>query len=160
MSTATFVAPHGERFRRDVVHHPGAVAVVPLDDGDVVMVRQFRAAIDSELLEIPAGKRDVPGEAPEITAQRELAEEVGLSAGRLVKLAEFHNSPGFCDEHTHLYLGLDLTETPNDLQGIEERYMEVVRIPLGEALEMIDDMRITDAKTIIGLLATKRHLDH
>ncbi len=103
-------------FERDVVHHPGAVSVVPIIDGgasghQVILVRQYRAAIDAELLEIVAGKRDVAGEPPEVTARRELAEEVGMVAGRMELLAEFYNSPGFCDEHSCVFLGLDLEPT-------------------------------------------------
>ena len=94
-----YETPDGEEFERDVVHHPGAVSVVPVvDQGSaVLLVRQYRAAVDAELLEIPAGLRDVEGEAPEATAGRELEEEVGMRAGRLEKLAEFYNSAGFSD---------------------------------------------------------------
>ncbi|MDQ6837494.1 MAG: NUDIX hydrolase, partial [Actinomycetota bacterium] len=110
LTTSCFEAPSGEHFERDVVHHPGAVVVVPMvDDHRVVVVRQYRAAIDAELLELPAGKRDVDGEAPELTAARELEEEVGRSAGRIDLLARFYNSPGFSDELSHLYLARDLT---------------------------------------------------
>src|SRR5438128_4727069 len=92
MSEADFEAPDGQRFSRDIVHHPGAVSVVAVDfDGRAVLLRQFRSAIDAELLEIPAGKRDVDGEEPAITAARELAEEVGLKAAHMELLAEFYN---------------------------------------------------------------------
>src|SRR4051794_28940678 len=81
VTSGTFRDPDGESFERDIVHHPGAVSVVPLlDDGRVVLVRQYRAALDVDLLEIPAGIRDVDGEAPEVTASRELAEEIGMRA--------------------------------------------------------------------------------
>src|SRR5712692_2287971 len=107
---AIFADPDGGEFRRDVVHHPGAVSVVPvIDEGSaVLMVRQYRAPVDRELLEIPAGKRDVDGEPVELTARRELEEEVGMRAGRLERLAEFYNSPGFCDEHSFVFMALDL----------------------------------------------------
>jgi len=147
-------------FERDIVRHPGAVSVVPLlDDGRVVMVRQYRAAIDAELIEIPAGKRDVPGEAPDLTAQRELGEEVGYRARELIKLAEFHNSPGFSDEHSFVFLGSGLEPTEIALDGVEERHMKVFEVPLTDALQMVFDGRITDGKTIIGLLLAKLHLD-
>ena len=92
----TFAGPDGSPFERDIVHHPGAVSAVPLVEPpiEVIMVRQYRAAVDRELLEIPAGKRDVAGEAPEVTAHRELIEEIGMRAGRLERLGEFYNSPG------------------------------------------------------------------
>lgn len=147
-----FEAPDGEVFSREVVRHPGAVSVVALlDDGDVVLVRQYRAALDAWLLEIPAGKRDVADEPLEETARRELVEEVGLFPGRLRPLARFHNSVGFSDEESHVFLGTELTEAPQDLQGIEERFMEVVRVPLVATPEMIASGDITDAKTVIGL---------
>lgn len=152
---STFEAPDGTRFDRDVVRHPGAVSVVPLlDDGTLVMVRQYRAAIDSLVLEIPAGKRDVPGEAPEVTAARELVEEVGMSAGRLEHLAVFHNSIGFSDEESHVYLGTRLEPAEMDRQGIEEQHMEIVHVPLSDAAAMIAAGEITDAKTVIGLTLT------
>jgi 8-oxo-dGTP pyrophosphatase MutT (NUDIX family) len=152
LATATFLDPDGGQFERDVVHHPGAVSVVPLhDDGRVVLVRQYRAAIDRELLEIPAGKRDVEGEPPEETARRELAEEVGLRAERLELLAEFHNSPGFCDELSYVFLARGLTTCDTDAQGVEERHMTVEKIALDDVPALIAMGEITDAKTIIGL---------
>jgi len=158
MAVGTFEAPDGSRFTRDVVHHPGAVSVVPLHaDGTVTLVRQYRAALDTELLEIPAGKRDVQNEAPALTAGRELAEEVGLEAGRLELLAEFLNSPGFSDEHSWTFLATDLVEVASDLQGVEEENMTIERFPLADVPAMIADRRLLDAKTIIGLtLALRR----
>ncbi len=147
-----FQAPDGTLFERDIVRHPGAVSVVPLlESGEVVLVRQYRAAIDEMVLEIPAGKRDVPGEPTEVTAQRELIEEVGFSAGRLDLLSRFHNSIGFSDEESFVYLGRDLTEQPMDRQGIEEAFMDVIQVPLLDTPEMISSGLITDAKTVIGL---------
>lgn len=149
--------PDGSRHEREVVHHPGAVGVVPLHaDGAVTLVRQYRAPIDRMLWEVPAGLRDVEGEDPAATAARELAEEAGLEAGTLEHLITFHNSPGFCDEAVVIYLATNLSEVPDDRQGVEEQHMEVARVPLAEALAMVDDGRITDAKTVIALLATDR----
>jgi ADP-ribose pyrophosphatase len=157
LAVGTFEAPDGSSFTRDIVHHPGAVSVVPLHaDGTVTLVRQYRAALDVELLEIPAGKRDVPGEAPELTAGRELAEEVGLRAGRLHLLAEFVNSPGFSDEHSWVFLATDLVEVASDLQGVEEEHMTIERFPLAAVPAMIADRRLLDAKTIIGLTLALR----
>jgi ADP-ribose pyrophosphatase len=154
----TFVSPTGAEFQREIVHHPGAVSVVPVDGDEVVLVRQYRAAVDQEVLEIPAGKRDVDGEAPEETAARELAEEVGLRAGKLEKLAEFYNSLGFSDELSHVYLGTDLTEVPKDLQGVEEQHMTVERIRLDDVSALIAARELVDAKTVIGLLLARERL--
>lgn len=157
---STFRAPGGERFDRDVVRHPGAVSVVPLhDDGTVVLVRQYRAPLDATLLEIPAGKRDVPDEPLEVTARRELVEEVGLSAARLVRLATFHNSVGFCDEESHVFLATGLSPTSRDRQGIEETHMEEVRVRLADVPDLIAAGEITDAKTVIGLLQALRQVE-
>jgi ADP-ribose pyrophosphatase len=156
----TYEAPDGSRFRREVVRHPGAVSVVPVHpDGTVTLVRQYRAALDDELLEIPAGKCDVAGEAAEVTAQRELAEEVGLRAGRLDLLAEFVNSAGFSDEHSWVFLGRDLEEVPSDVQGVEEQHMTVERVALAEVPAMIADRRLLDAKTIIGLTLARERVE-
>jgi ADP-ribose pyrophosphatase len=157
VGVARFRAPDGTEFERDIVRHPGAVAVVPLHtDGTVTLVRQFRASLEQDLLELPAGLRDVVGEDDATTAARELVEEAGLAAGRLERLLEFHNSPGFCDESVAIYLATDLTEVAHDRQGIEEQVMTLERVPLADALAMVDDGRITDAKTIIGLQAMAR----
>jgi ADP-ribose pyrophosphatase len=127
--------------------------MVPVDEktGEVVFVRQFRAPLDMELLEIPAGKRDVAGEAPELTAHRELAEEIGMRAGRLERLAEFYNSPGFCDEHSFVFLARDLEPCGNSLQGIEEQHMTVEHVALAEVPRLIASAELVDAKSIIGL---------
>jgi len=132
--------------------------VVPVDGDEVVLVRQYRAAVDLEILEIPAGKRDVAGEAPELTAHRELAEEVGLTAGRLVKLAEFYNSIGFSDELSHVFLGTELAPVPDDRQGEEEEHMTVERIRLDDVPALVAAGELVDAKTVIGLLMAREHL--
>lgn len=150
-----FTAPDGSEMVREVVRHPGAVSVVPLlDDGRVVLVRQFRAPFDREFLEIPAGKLDVEGEDLEVAAGRELAEEVGLRADHLQHLATFHNSVGFSDEESHVYLATGLEEVARDRQGVEEHHMTEVRVPLGDVRAMIASGQITDGKTVIGLMVT------
>lgn len=151
VATVGFEGPDGERFERDVVHHPGAVVVVPVtDEGRLIMVRQFRAAVGADLLEVPAGKRDVDGEPPEVTAARELVEEVGREAGRLDLLARFYNSPGFTDEFTWLYLARDLVEVPHDRQGVEEQQMTVEEVDLAAVPGLIASGELVDAKSIIG----------
>lgn len=154
---ARFQGPGGEEFERHVVRHPGAVAVVPLhDDGTVTLVRQFRAALEHDLLELPAGTRDLFDESERITAERELVEEAGLTASSVEHLVTFHNAPGLSDESVTVFLARGLTEVADDRQGVEEEAMVVERHSLGDALAMVDDGRITDAKTIIGLTLVAR----
>jgi ADP-ribose pyrophosphatase len=158
MVRATFVDPHGTEFDREIVRHPGAVGVVPVtDDRSVLLVRQYRPAVDQWLYEIPAGTCDVPGEPPETTAQRELAEEMGQRAADLTLLTRCLNTPGFCDEVTTIFLGTGLTPVADNRQGIEERFMTVERIPLGDFDALVDDGTIVDAATILGVgLAVRR----
>jgi 8-oxo-dGTP pyrophosphatase MutT (NUDIX family) len=162
VSVATFEAPDGELFERDVIRSPGAVGVVPLlfenDVPTVVFVRQYRGPLDQYVLEVPAGMRDVPDEPLEVTAQRELIEEAGLSAGRLDYLTHFFSSAGMTDSVLHLYLATDLSPVERDVQGPEESHMEVLRLPLAEAVEMASRGEINDAKTVIGLLLVDRRL--
>jgi ADP-ribose pyrophosphatase len=155
-----FADPSGTKFQRDVVHHPGAVSVVPVvDEGSaVLLVRQYRAAVDRDLLEIPAGKRDVDGEPVELTARRELEEEIGMRAGRLEKLAEFYNSPGFCDEHSFVFMGLDLEPCTSSAQGVEEQHMTIEEISLDEVPGLITSGALIDAKSIIGLSLAREAL--
>ena len=153
VAVGTFRGPDGSTFERDVVHHPGAVSVVAVDaDGRVPLVRQYRAALDVELLELPAGKLDVDGEPPEECARRELAEEVGLAAEAWELLCEFHNSPGFSDERHRVYLARGLSEVPDDRQGVEEASMTVEWVSLSDAVSLAREGEVKDAKTVIGLL--------
>ena len=159
VAVGTFAGPDGSTFERDVVHHPGAVAVVPLlDDGRVVLVRQYRAPIDRMLLEIPAGIRDVGGEPAEVTAQRELGEEVGLAARDLEWLCTFDNSAGFSDERVLVYLATGLTPTEDAPQGIEEQHMTIERVALDDVDALIARGELTDAKSVIGLTLARRRL--
>jgi 8-oxo-dGTP pyrophosphatase MutT (NUDIX family) len=159
LGVGSFRAPDGSTFERDIVHHPGAVAVVPLlDDGKVVMVRQYRAPIDQLLLEIPAGLRDVAGEDTERTAHRELAEEAGLEAERLEWLCEFHNSAGCSDETIVIYLATGLTPVQLDRQGVEEQHMTIEQVDLADLDGLIAQGQLTDAKSIIGLALARSRL--
>ena len=127
-------------------------------DGRVALVRQYRAALDDWLLEIPAGKLDVEGEDPAVTAQRELAEEVGLAASSWSLLTTFHHSPGFCDELQRVYLAEGLSAVPDSRQGLEEESMTVEWWPLASASTMVTDGTVHDAKTVIGLLVAEERL--
>ena len=142
--------------RRAVVRHPGAVTIVPLVEGDrVCLIKQFRPAIGQTLLELPAGTRD-PGEDALTTAQRELAEETGYRAKRWKKLNEFFLSPGILDENMHLFVASELA-AGEPARELGENIENLV-VPLREAIGMIDDGRIADAKTIVGLLLCERWL--
>ena len=154
--------PDGDVAEREIVEHDNAVAVVALDDdGNVVLIRHYRHAVAERMLEIPAGKLDVEGEAPVEAARRELAEEVGLIASDLHRLVHFHNSAGWSDEATTVYLATDAVagDVPDGFAAEhEEADIEVLRMPLEQALALIDRGEITDAKTVVGLLLTARHL--
>ncbi|MFM7685600.1 MAG: NUDIX domain-containing protein [Actinomycetota bacterium] len=159
----SFEDPSGEQFTRDIVRSPGAVAAVPLrfrGDGTpyVTLVSQYRAPLDRSVVEIPAGMRDIPDEPTELTAARELVEEVGLAAGRLEHLVDFHPSVGMTDAVLSVFLATDLTEVARDTHGPEEAHMEVLEVDLAEAVEMVVRGEIHDAKTVIGLLLTERRL--
>lgn len=137
-------------YQREVVHHHGSAVILPVfDDGTVALVRQYRHPAVRYLLEAPAGTLD-DGERPEVGAARELQEELGLSAGRMEKLSEFFVSPGFCEEKMWVFLATELTEGKQNPE--EDEVLEVVRLPLDEALEMISSGEIQDAKTIIALM--------
>lgn len=152
-AVARYRAPDGSEFTRDVVRHIGAVGVLPLhEDGTVTLVRQYRAPIGARLLEIPAGLRDVDGEPTTRTAARELAEEVGLAAESIELLCTFHTAAGFSDEQVEIHLATGLRDVGADTQGPEEADMVVERHLISDLVAMVHDGRITDAKTIIGVL--------
>jgi 8-oxo-dGTP pyrophosphatase MutT (NUDIX family) len=156
LTEARFAAPDGSEFVRDVVRHPGAVAVVAVTDEDeVLLVRQYRGPVDRELLEIPAGTRDVDGEPPLETARRELLEEVGVHAGRIRLLGTMLNSPGFCDEETHLFLATDLTAGASARHGVEEEHMAVVPVALSDVDSLVARSELVDGQTILGLLMAR-----
>lgn len=153
----TAILPSGRQVELEVIRHPGAAAVVPVHaDGTVTLVHQYRHAGGGMHFEIPAGVLEA-GEPPEACAARELSEEVQLRAHRLTALTTIHTTPGFTDERIHLFLGRDLTPTHD--QPEPDEYIEVVRIPLAEALAMTTDGRLTDAKTICGLHLAARALE-
>jgi len=164
VAVGTFESPEGDEFERDVVRSPGAVAAVPLlfdaeGNASVVMVRQYRAAFDELVLELPAGMRDVADEPPEVTASRELIEEAGLRAGRLEPLTEFYPSAGMTDAVVHLFVATELEPIAQDLHGPEEQHIEVVHVPFDEAVAMVERGEILDGKTVIGLLLVARRLE-
>lgn len=148
--TVDTVREGDKTYVREVVHHPGSAVILPaFDDGTIALVRQYRHPAVRYLLELPAGTLNEK-ERPEEGAARELEEELGLVAGSMEKLSEFFVSPGFCEEKMWLYLATDLTETQQRLE--DDELLEVVRLPIDRALQMITDGDIEDAKTIIGLM--------
>lgn len=147
---------NGSIVYREVVEHPGGVAIVPVTlEGEVHMVRQFRYPVCSELLEIPAGKLEA-GEDPYDCAVRELSEETGCTAGRIVSLGSFYPSPGFSSEVLYIYLATDLA--PGDMNLDEDELLAVETIPLETLEARILSGEIRDAKTIIGILKAKAYL--
>jgi len=137
-----------------IVRHPGGVGVLPLhDDGSVTLIRQLRPAVGGHVLEIPAGRLH-PGEDPAACGRRELTEETGLSARRLVPLGLFYPSPGVFDEVIHLFLGTGLSQGAAEPEHYEE--IETVRLPIGEALRRAATGEILDGKTITALLRAER----
>ena len=138
-----------QRHTYQVIRHPGGAAVLPVhDDGTVSLIRQLRPAVDAILLEIPAGRRDSSETAPEC-AGRELLEETGLSAITMIPLGMIYSSPGVFDEVIYLYAATGLSQGPAQPEDDEE--IEVLRVPLVDALQMVADGRISDAKTMAAL---------
>lgn len=143
--------------KRDIVHHKGSAAIVPVaSDGTLYLVRQYRHAARAYLLEIPAGSLD-EGEQPEACAARELTEELGQRAGKLEQLCAFYVSPGFVSEKMWVYLATDLTETQAAPEDDED--LEIARVSFARAFEMIASGEIQDAKTIIGVTRAALHLN-
>ncbi len=160
---AEFEAPDGTRFERDIVRSPGAVAVVPLvfdaeGNPSIVLVEQYRPPFDADVLEIPAGMRDVEGEPPEETARRELVEEVGLRAEHFDLLTEILPSAGMTDSVTTIYLATACEPTERSLHGPEEQHSRVVHLPLEDAVAMVERGEIADAKSVAGILLAARRL--
>ncbi len=145
-------------YDREVITHNGSAVIVPLfDDNTVALVKQYRHAAGKYLLELPAGSLDTPDEHPEHGAHRELEEEIGVRAAKMELIAEFYVSPGFLSEKMFVHLATGLTPTQQNLD--EDEHVEIVRIPLGKAMEMIENGEIEDAKTIIGITRTMNRSD-
>ena len=150
----TVELPSGKKTKREIVEHGGCTAIVALDsEKNVLLVRQYRKAVERMLLEIPAGGIE-PGEEPLEGARRELEEETGFSAERWEHLSVFYTSPGFCTEFMHLYLATELQ--PAERAADDDEHIEVVRVPLKKSLELVASGEICDAKSIAGLLLALR----
>ena len=141
--------PSGQRVTLEILHHPGAAAVVPfMGDDRILLLRQYRYAAGGTIWEIPAGKLD-PGEDPETCAARELEEETGYRAGRIERLGVILTTPGFTDERIHLFCAYELV--PGHLQHESAEQIEIHELPFAEALDMIERGEIIDAKSIVAL---------
>ncbi len=151
------VLPDGKSAVREAIRHPGASAIVPVDeDGNVTLVRQYRAPIAGVLLEIPAGKLDFRGEDRLEAAKRELREETGLTAENWVHLTDIVTAPGFCDELISIYLATGLSAGEDEPD--EDEFLNIVKMPLTELIGMAKRGEITDSKTLAGLLLAEKAL--
>jgi len=145
----TIRMPDGRQTTREIVEHADCIAVVAVDDkNNVLLVSQFREAVEKELLEIPAGGID-PGEDVETAVKREMQEETGYLPQKLVKLAGFYSAPGYATEYLHLYLATDLV--PSRLVAEDTEGIKVIRVPVSRISEMLASDKICDAKSIAGL---------
>jgi ADP-ribose pyrophosphatase len=139
--------PNGKTSKREIIKHPGAVAILPItNDGKIVMVEQFRKALERTIVEIPAGKLE-KGENPLECARRELEEETGYVCEKLDWLISFYTSPGFADEIVHLYVATGLSKKEDAAQLDEDEFVNIVELSLSEATQYVEEKKIYDAKT-------------
>lgn len=155
LRSSDYRRPDGTVVTREVMDHPGAVVMVPVEADHVLMVRQPREAVEEFTLELPAGKLDHPGEEPLECARRELAEEVGRAAARWRDLGGFYTAPAILTEFIHCFIATDLSPAEGE-SADEDEMIEVVRWPLIDLATLIGDVR--DAKSLIGLLRLEREL--
>lgn len=150
--------PNGKTAKREIVKHPGAVAIIALTaDNKLVVVEQYRKALERSIIEIPAGKLE-PGEKPELTARRELEEETGYGCHSLTLLQSFYTSPGFADELIHVFLAQDLYEIEERAAMDEDEFVELLEISLEEAQQFVTEQKILDAKTAFAVQWLQLHL--
>ena len=148
--------PDGRETKYDIIEHGGSVVIVPLDaEGNLVFVRQYRHAAGHDLLELPAGTLD-EGEQPEACAAREIREETGFAADKLVKLGEFYHAPGYSTEFMVVFMATDLRHDP--LEADADEFLSVEKIPVQQALEMAEKGEIPDAKSLAALLLAGKYL--
>lgn len=153
----TVELPDKKYSKREIVEHPGGVAVIPItEDGSIILVKQYRKAVEKFLLEIPAGKLEI-NEEPRVTAIRELKEETGYSTDNMEYLMEFYTSPGFTNEKIYLFLATDLVE--GEASPDSGEFIEIEKYDIDLLIKMIERGEITDSKTIIGINLAKKYLD-
>ncbi|MEJ9280249.1 NUDIX hydrolase [Ureibacillus thermosphaericus] len=147
--------PNGKQSKREIIHHPGAVAIIPItNEGKIVLVEQYRKALERSIIEIPAGKLE-PGEDPAVCARRELEEETGYGARELTYIQSFATSPGFANEIIHLYVAKDLYKIEEKRELDEDEFVSIIEVTLEEAEEMVKNQQIYDAKTAFSVLWVK-----
>ncbi|EMA6341446.1 NUDIX hydrolase [Bacillus cytotoxicus] len=145
------VLPNGEMSKREIVNHPGAVAIIAItDEGKIVLVEQYRKALEKDIVEIPAGKLE-PGEKPEVTAVRELEEETGYVCDEMEFITSFYTSPGFADEILYVYKATGLKRKENKAALDEDEFVELMEVSLEEAISFVKSQRIHDAKTMFAV---------
>ncbi|WFE12746.1 NUDIX hydrolase [Bacillus atrophaeus] len=143
--------PNGKTSKREIVKHPGAVAVLAVTDSNkIILVNQYRKPLERTIVEIPAGKLE-KGEEPEYTALRELEEETGYTAKKLTKITAFYTSPGFADEIVHLFLAEDLSVLEEKRELDEDEFVEVMEVTLEDALKLVETHEVYDAKTAYAI---------
>lgn len=154
----TVELPDKKYSKREIVEHPGSVAIVPItNEGEIILVKQYRKAVEKELLEIPAGKLEI-GEEPKETAIRELKEETGFSSDKIEYITEFYTSPGFSDEKMYLFLATQLSEGVAEPE--KDEYIEIIKLDLETLIDKVMKGEVVDSKTIVGGLIAKKHLQN
>lgn len=152
----TVELPGKKYSKREIVEHPGAVGIVPItEDGKIILVRQFRKAVEKPLLEIPAGKIEI-NEEPKETALRELFEETGFYSNKMEYIIEFYTSPGFSNEKVYLFLATELEKREAEPNGDE--LIEIEMYDIKDLVEMVNRGEINDSKTIIGILLAEKYI--
>ncbi|SEH21050.1 MULTISPECIES: NUDIX domain-containing protein [unclassified Selenomonas] len=147
----TVKLPNGKTATREWIKHPGASSVIPmLEDGSVILVKQYRYPVGKITLEVPAGKLDAPDEDPLVCAERELSEETGYTADKIEKLTTIATTVGFSNEYIHLYIATGLHSGKQHTD--DDEFINVVKVPLQEAVAMVNDGRIIDAKSVVSIL--------
>lgn len=150
--------PNGKTSKRELIEHPGAVAILAVTaENKIIMVEQYRKALERSIIEIPAGKLE-KGEEPEYTAMRELEEETGYTADHLELIQSFSTSPGFADEIVHVFSAKGLKKAVNEASLDDDEFVELMEVSIEEAEQMMADNRIFDAKTAFAVLWAKHHL--
>lgn len=152
--------PNGKTSKRELIEHPGAVAILAITpENKIIMVEQYRKALERSIIEVPAGKLE-KGESPETTAMRELEEETGFSADSLELIQSFSTSPGFADEVVHLYLAVGLKKSESGAVTDDDEFVELMEVTIEEAEEMMRNNQIYDAKTAFAVLWAKQRLSN